>query len=82
MIIFSPTAAKSKTELGVLGISQNVRKVLKSANIGIFSGKKPQEQDVKSTLEKRGSGMNLNEDLFGLDTLEAPDQSAPPEQIQ
>ena len=50
MIVFSSRANDSRTELGVPGISQNVRRVLGNANIGVFSGKKPKHFDLVSEL--------------------------------
>ena len=36
------------------------------------------DDDGGETLRRKASGMSLNEDLFGLDTLEPADQGAPP----
>ena len=51
MIIFSTRANDRGTELGVPAISQNVRGVLEDANIGVFTGKKPEHFDLLSELK-------------------------------
>ena len=51
MIIFSTRANDRGTELGVPAISQNVRRVLEDANIGVFTGKKPEHFDLLSELK-------------------------------
>ena len=51
MIVFSSRVNDSRAEFGIPGISQTIRKVLKNANVGVFSGKQPKHFDLASEVQ-------------------------------
>ena len=51
LIVFSPTINDNQKQLGVFGISQNIRNLIEGTKIGIYSGGTPKEFVLKNELK-------------------------------